>query len=369
MNTDLTIILVLKDRAPFTWRWMNYYNQIGLPFKVLIADGSEDKSIEKLVDKSLFLNVNYEYIRYPYDKDYVTYFKKVYDALSRIKTKYVVLASNDDFYFIDALNKATDFLDKNEDYITSRGEIYDFQVVSNNKSDQTDDVYGKITNFIKIYGSNSNDEKSALKRVRIFSEYSDGLWHDVCHTEKLQLIYKHLIDSSISDFQLADNLINYLLVTSGKIHREKESNLYMLHQSHIGGLGHELGKIDPFEWILSEPWSKNILEMFHLVANKISDVDKIAVDYAFDKVMQYYISFIIGKTIIKNHLEKKIIQKPPKFVILGRILNKNNKIRRSIRKLYLYIKEYKKENNGIEAIKSSQYSDEMRLINNFLLNR
>ena len=76
MNRDLTILLLLKDRTPFTWRWMNYYNQIGLPFKVLIADGGKDKSIEKLADKSLFPNIDYEYIRYPYDENLGVFFKK-----------------------------------------------------------------------------------------------------------------------------------------------------------------------------------------------------------------------------------------------------------------------------------------------------
>ena len=43
-DNELTILLTLKDRAPFTFRWMSYANSIRFPFKVLIADGGADET-------------------------------------------------------------------------------------------------------------------------------------------------------------------------------------------------------------------------------------------------------------------------------------------------------------------------------------
>src|SRR5882724_9951954 len=94
-SQDLTIVLVLKDRPQFTWRWMKYYNQINLPFKVLIADGGKDTSVEKLADRSLFPNLDYEYIRYPYDENIPTFLNKLQAVMSRVHTPYTLLTDND----------------------------------------------------------------------------------------------------------------------------------------------------------------------------------------------------------------------------------------------------------------------------------
>ena len=81
MNKDLTIVLLLKDQANFTWRWFKYQNENSLPFKIIAADGGKDESVQKILfDKSKFPNLNYEYIRHPYDKDISTFFKKVLDG-------------------------------------------------------------------------------------------------------------------------------------------------------------------------------------------------------------------------------------------------------------------------------------------------
>ena len=94
-DNELTILLTLKDRAPFTFRWMSYINSINFPFKVLIADGGADETVPKVLsNKANFPNVTYEYVRYPYDQTYAEYYSKVVDALSRIKTQFVALADN-----------------------------------------------------------------------------------------------------------------------------------------------------------------------------------------------------------------------------------------------------------------------------------
>ena len=41
-DANLTILLTLKDRAPFTRRWLTYAAAAELPYRILVADGSSD---------------------------------------------------------------------------------------------------------------------------------------------------------------------------------------------------------------------------------------------------------------------------------------------------------------------------------------
>lgn len=366
-SKKLTIVLVLKDRAPFTWRWMKYYNKVGLPFKVLIADGGKDPSVEKLKDKSLFNNIDYEYVRYPYDKDIPTFLKKLHDTVSMIKTKYAILVDNDDFHLVEPLSKAVEFLEENSDYMAACGEIYDFRVKPTDTSNENDDVYGKMTNVSKILSGHSNTNNTALGRIRFFSEYSADLAHDVVRTEKLKHCCQILVDSNITDLQLSDNLMDYLLVTCGKTYKGK--GLYMLHQSHLGGLGRVLLNTDPFDWIMSELWLKDIPIMYSAIAKEISNLDRIPFSDVYNKVMQYYTCFIIGKNIIKGRTERKISQKPSKIVTWGRIFNKNNPVRIFLKKTYLYIQKYKEKRRSNRLIASSPYRQDFEEIMEFLYNK
>src|SRR3989344_6198697 len=302
INSDLTIVLLLKDQTNFTWRWFKYQNENHLPFKIIVADGGKDESVERILkDKSKYPNVNYEYIRYPHDKNIATFFKKVLDALSRVQTKYVVLASNDDFYIENALKKAVEFLNENTDYIVSRGDIYDFRVKQQNRKGEEEDIYGKMVNVVNLYTNASNTGATAIERIRIFSEFSNSLWHDVCRTDKLKDGYQLLVDSGIVDLDLSDRLINYYLATQGKIHREKY--LHMLHQSHQAGLGHILARRDTFEWILTESWPKDVSKIFDITAQKIAEIDGVEKETARHKVMQYYLCFILGQKMIRDKME------------------------------------------------------------------
>ena len=122
-DRDLTILLTLKDRAKFTFRWMSYANGVGFPFKVLIADGGEDETIPNMLsDRSKFPNIEYEYIRYPYDRTYANYYSKVADALSRIRTPFVAMADNDDFFVVAGLRKSVEFLATHREYAACGGQ-------------------------------------------------------------------------------------------------------------------------------------------------------------------------------------------------------------------------------------------------------
>ena len=366
MNRDLTILLLLKDRTPFTWRWMNYYNQIGLPFKVLIADGGKDKSIEKLADKSLFPNIDYEYIRYPYDENLGAFFKKIWEALSRVKTKYVVLASNDDFYFTDVLIDSVNFLDANSDYSTARGDIYNFTVKQSKKITGDKDVYGIITDIYKLYFNTSNTASTAMERIEIFSQFSNSLWHDVSKTDELKEFYKNLYKLKIDDLKFADYFISTMTVAGGKIYRGP--GLYMLHQYQPDSIS-VASKNDPFEWILSESWPLNLFKMANAISLRISRIDNIPKNKAGNKFIQYYVANSLGKNMVASHINKMTLYSSFNILNLSHIFSKDNIIRKTFKNIYVFIKNQMQETKNKEIIKQSSYYKNIEVVKNFLLQK
>ena len=99
---ELTIILTLKDRVSFSYRWMEYMNDLSCPYKILVADGGEDKNIENhLKDINNYPNLDYSYIRFPADNTLSDFYRKFVSVINSVKTPYLLFADNDDFFLLD----------------------------------------------------------------------------------------------------------------------------------------------------------------------------------------------------------------------------------------------------------------------------
>ena len=69
----------------------------------------------------------YEYIRYPFDASLDDYLNKFENVISRVKTEYILLADNDDFYLLGCIPELIAFLDSHSD-VTARGQLVNFEV-------------------------------------------------------------------------------------------------------------------------------------------------------------------------------------------------------------------------------------------------
>jgi len=104
---DLTVVLTLKDRSAFTYRWMQWMESQRFPYKILIADGGSDPAIEQhLSDRKHYPSLNYEYIRYPFDSDLHAYMRKLADVADRVTTEFVLSADNDDLVLLEPLEES-----------------------------------------------------------------------------------------------------------------------------------------------------------------------------------------------------------------------------------------------------------------------
>ncbi len=291
INNELTILLTLWDRVPCTFRWMSYANKVNLPFKVLIADGGSDESAaEILVDHANFPNVDYEYIRYPFDATPTHYYAKVLDALNRVETPFVVLADNDDFFVVDAILRSLDFLKGHQDFSSARGIIAGVKITPDAGYGELSNVYGSDVSFVRqVYPDKSNLEEKAVKRVRnYFSSYRAN-WYDVFRTEQTRKSFQVLRDLDTRDLILSQHVPMLLGVIAGKV--QIEPYVYLFRQLDGPGSCDQIEtqqNADLFDRMLLNSWSTDFKGFLDIISKAISEKDGVPIEDAQRHIKQGY---------------------------------------------------------------------------------
>jgi glycosyltransferase domain-containing protein len=295
IDQRLTIVLVLKGRVPFTFRWLRYSNNVHLPYRILIADGGEDCRLEKpLHDKQWYPQLDYDYIRYPFDATYAEYYEKMVDALSRVNTPFVAMADNDDFFIPDGLRKSVDFLSRNPDYSSCSGTIAGIRIQPDSSLGNLSEVYGRKIDFCRsIYPPGAAIDDTAAQRVqRQFSTYRAN-WYDVFRAGQALENFRALRDLNPKDLILAQHIPMLLGYVAGKVHRGPF--LYLIRQMQGPGSSHRTEiaqKGDHFDRMLLESWSRDFTGFLKVITEAISLKDGINMDVARIVVKQGYRTFM-----------------------------------------------------------------------------
>jgi glycosyltransferase domain-containing protein len=290
-NKELTILLTLWDRVPCTHRWMTYANTVNFPFKVLIADGGSDESVAPVLsNRSNFPNVDYEYLRYPYDATPTDYYTKVLDALKRVETPFVVMADNDDFLFVDGLRRSVDFLKTHPDFSSCRGIIGGVRIKPDAKYGEFSNVYGVDVSFVRqVYPDKSNLEETAMQRVENYFASYRATWYDVFRTEQTTKSFKVLRDLNTRDLILSQHIPMLLGVIAGKV--QVEPFLYMLRQLEGPSSVDQTEtreKADLFDRMLFDSWSEDFKGFVDTISDEVSRKDGISIEEASHRVRQGY---------------------------------------------------------------------------------
>lgn len=290
-NKDLTVLLTLWDRVPCTFRWMAYADKINFPFKVLIADGGSDESVPKVLgNKSTYPNVDYEYIRYPYDATPTDYYVKVLDALNRVETPFVVLADNDDFFVVDGLLRSIEFLKSHSDFSSCRGVIAGFKIQPHSSDGELSNIYGRDVSFVRqVYPEQSTLEETAVGRVRNYCASYRATWYDVFRTEQTRESFRILRDVDTQDLILSQHIPMMLGAIAGKI--QIEPYVYLFRQ--LEGVSsvdktETKEKADLFDRMLLDTWSADFKGFLDVISKAIAEKDGISKDDAARHVRSCY---------------------------------------------------------------------------------
>lgn len=377
MNIDkkLTILLVVKDRGPYTLRWISLANRTSMPFKVLIADGGKDERVcGQLSKHANFPNVYYKYIKYPYDLTYSHFYAKMTDILSKVDTPFVVVADDASCFLINGLRRSVEFLYTHQDYSACGGNIGSFLVLPDDKKGQLNPAYGEEIRFwSNLYPFQQISNETAGARVANHFALYCPTYYDVHRVEQLSLYFNVLKEINLKDIFLAELLTSFLTACSGKIRRGPY--LYMLRQRkdhHSSAGAHREKWGDAFDRMLLESWSGDFTKFANAIALEISHQDGVSIDDARLQVKRSYRMHIapqiIEKLSIQNEKEKQsiIIENMKNLV---RKLKYDNVLRRFIQETYVSIRAIgnnKYRNLPIHIHKSSEFYEDIKPIEDFL---
>ena len=239
---SVTIILTLKGRDEFTYRWMHYMNEMRCQYKILVADGGDSIEIEKnLSNCENYPNLNYEYIRYPFDENIVDYYSKLVNVLSKVTTEFVLQADNDDFYLLEQIPELINYLENNQDYVSARGslvnlEVFDKAGISKGK------LNGSRYKALAVYAPSIESEfvleriKSLCLGMSTYDYYSN--WYAITRTKLLVKIWSNLVKLPIKEPIVIEILSHILMVESGKV--KITSRPFYIRQSNTSSFGDNL---------------------------------------------------------------------------------------------------------------------------------
>jgi glycosyltransferase domain-containing protein len=312
-------------------------NYIHFPFKILIADGGKEDTvlIEKLNNPKNYPNINYTYIKYPFDKSYLDYYSKLADVLSKVDTPYSMLMDNDDFIFPSGLTKSINFLDINKDYVSSRGRIDGIVIKSSNKNKKMDGVYGERYDlrFSSVLTTVLDNNKTADRLLNHLSNYSPT-YYDVHRSNQLSECFRKLKQINPSDLFIAEMITSCITITQGKINRGEYT--YLIRQMNSPGSSaaeEEESKGDCYGRMLNSSWSTDYNNFRNEITKKVALQDKISESESLKLFNDCYKNFMTPQLL--NSVSSNLSWLPKFFVKTARQMQFHLTGPNRIRKLYV----------------------------------
>ena len=188
MKDLLSLVIPTFRRPNFLKRKLFHLNLQSCNFKILIIDTSSGRYLNQNKKTIQFYSSKLDVEYYVESPNEFNFSKKIYHALTLVKTKYSVLTFDDDYINISTLEKCVSFLENNSDFIAANGIVLNyvfakkknFRVPILGKYDVFDDKddYKRCTNYF-----NSRKSRNPLFNVwrtvklkKLFKPFSNGEW-------------------------------------------------------------------------------------------------------------------------------------------------------------------------------------------------
>lgn len=271
----LTVVLPLKGRAAFTFRTMEYLAAVNFPFKLIVADGGGDDAVSKVLDsKGSYPNVNYEYINYPFDKDYSHYYRKMVSAISAVSTPYVALLDNDCFPLVDAMRESVVHLNEHTEYSACRGQHIDFMLNPLVDEDENP-LYGRSISIDPVYFDrkhsiwSSFERDTPLARIADWSHATCLMHYNIYRKDILLDAWKFISENECCDLYFCEFALALNALAHGKTKVLDFPFTFRQQNSPESASKEMVKRMDILDRFFFEKWTKDINQLIHYVAGTV----------------------------------------------------------------------------------------------------
>lgn len=310
--TELTILLPLKGRHLHTLRFLWYANRLRLPYRFLVADGEVHPTIARLLENSggTFPHLDIEYVRYPDDTSYRHYCRKMADASTRVRTRYVMHADNDDFLLPAGIGHCIRFLESHRDYVCCRGGVGGFELAPHPASGLSG-VLGPFkrleSRYGKYYGGGDLGDEAAAQRIRAgFGQEYISNFYNVFRSDALGVVWQEIVALNLEGLRFIEPYFAMRTFTAGKVRAEKGVLSYLRQHGTSMAAGRS------FRWardIFSSSYVRDYKVAIAGLAQVVAKADNIDLALAEAHVREAYDAFYEARVSRKYGKFRRSIRK------------------------------------------------------------
>ena len=333
---EVTIIIPTHNRNFLLKRSIDYY--LNFNCNIIICDSSEIQTFDFL---------NHTNIIYLHLQN-TTFAKKLFNAVTHVKTKYACLSADDDFLSKKGIYEGISFLENNIDYFSVQGKYVHFYCNKNNNY--------TTHNLYDAAGLIHYNSESPLQRVADSSKNGMQLLYALHRTEALLSSLK--VSEECIPLTMVEYTSNLIPLFYGKhimlniFWMARDSARYTIYESKSNSITSILSPLDLINYFNTNngfEFKKLFITKFEEVTNlDINDAEKLFYEVFFQNYIQNYIKQILDK----------------KNTTIIRIL-KNNYFKYLFAIKYLYNKIIKNDQNFIFPFK--EFEDDWNLIKFYLI--
>lgn len=285
----LTIVLTIKDRHPFTKRWLAWADHVKCPYRILIADGSEDDEINRYLKSNTFEVLRIRYTRYEPDAHLRLYFKKLAAILSEVETEFTLQADDDDFILFNNLADAVRTADTSGSDTVCVARSH-FRLKVQTKSDLAADLLMPQGNrtilrklpFRTVFKDLKNQD--ALTRLTcVLKTYEAAwFWYAIHRTSNLKRIHEAVVNLDFSLAMFQEWYLVYSTCIAGKCLFSRDEP-FLVRQEDTSMGASTLYDSERLDRIFLQPsWSKDLSELMPQLQAELKKCDEPVISEDFN---------------------------------------------------------------------------------------
>lgn len=292
----LTLIMPVRDRAPFVRRWFAYAAGVHMPYPLIVADGGTTGEVAKLLgDPGFYPQVRRTHVHYADAEDYGGFIRRIANALDLTETPYACFTADDDFPVVGGVEAALDYLDNRPDYLSARGDVMEFTIPEQSDCNAFGEPSFRRSGY---FDAGPRDDGSGLARIARHCDRFCAEFLNVQRTDHARRRYGFMRSVNARETWLPGVIDDMALLAAGKTARLPE--LFALkHTNASGNEARNFTLQEPtlLDWMIREGWSAEMRRMVDFVSAELAEAEGMSREEAEWEFKRIFLSRYMNRVV------------------------------------------------------------------------